>query len=552
MKTFMLIICGLFGLSLTTNAQSINLTPWPMQITTSEGVYRLPRSFRISTAGLTQEQQTEAARFADELRRTTGLKVKLSEGKRGALNLRRDESVADPEGYRLSITTKGITAEARTTVGLFYALQSLRKMLPANVCAGISDTHQTYTLPLVTIDDAPRFRYRGFMLDVSRHFFTTQELKKLLRLMATYKMNVFHWHLTDDQGWRVEIKKYPLLTTVGAVRKNSWNTDLKNGSFWTGKPYGPYFYTQDDIRDVVTYADSLHITVVPEVEVPGHLAAAMTAYPEFSCNPAGEHSVWVDGGISTDVLNVANPAAVQFVKDIISELVPLFPGELFHVGGDETPTTAWEHNAMCQAVYAAEGLTSYSQLQSRFTREIASHLQALGKHIAVWNEAITAKGADLSLVKAAGATVFCWNPCQTGARMAAEAGLNAIVTNWGADGCYYINRRANSKDFGAGRGGDNLQKMYDYWPVPVDVPAALQPRYYGVQATFWTEHVSENDHLEHLALPRLMGVAEAGWTPQQGKSFTHFVQRMKQDTAYLRLAGFHYHPQYIDYEGSGE
>ena len=194
-------------------------------------------------------------------------------------------------------------------------------------------------------------------------------------------------------------------------------------------------------------------------------------------------------------------------------------------------------------------MTSYSQLQSRFTRQLAEHLHSLGKRICVWNEAITARGADMQLIRSSGATVFCWNPCQDGARKAAEAGLPAIISNWGQDGCYYINRRACSKDFGAGRGGDNLQKMYDYLPVPDDVPAELHPHYIGVQATFWTEHVSNTDHLEHLALPRLMGMAEIGWTPQALRSFPHFVERMKQDTAYLRLAGFRYHPQYLDYDG---
>ncbi|MBR3092661.1 MAG: beta-N-acetylhexosaminidase [Bacteroidaceae bacterium] len=529
--------------------KDVNLTPWPMELTTTGGEYVLPRTLLICTMGLNDDQQKEVTRFATELCRVTGLKVKWTARQRADMTVRVDDSVTDPEGYRLQVTKKGITVYASTATGIFYALQSLRKMLPAHVAAGVPRLGERCSLPFVGINDAPRFRYRGFMLDVSRHFFTTQEIKKLLSLMALYKMNHFHWHLTDDQGWRVEIRKYPRLTTVGAVRENSWNTELERGSYWTGETYGPYFYTQDDIRDVVAYADSLHITVVPEVEMPGHLSAVMAAYPEFSCDPGGGHRVWTDGGISTDVLNVANPAAVQFACDVLTELAPLFPGELFHVGGDETPTTAWENNELCKKVFQEEQMTSYSQLQSRFTRQLAEHLHSLGKRICVWNEAITAPGADMQLIRSSGATVFCWNPCQDGARKAAEAGLPAIISNWGQDGCYYINRRACSKDFGAGRGGDNLQKMYDYLPVPDDVPAELHPHYIGVQATFWTEHVSNTDHLEHLALPRLIGMAEIGWTPQALRSFPHFVERMKQDTAYLRLAGFRYHPQYLDYDG---
>lgn len=550
MNRFYALLFALCILCPLAKSQSVNLTPWPAQMSTSPGTFILPHNLSIQTSGLDADEQTEVRRFADELSHTTGIRIKYSRSKRATLKVNADPTLKDAEGYRLTITKKGIVVAASSATGLFYAFQSIYKMLPPNVCAGVRDTSQTYELPLADITDRPRFAYRGFMLDVSRHFFDTAEIKKMLRLMAHYKMNHFHWHLTDDQGWRVEIKKYPKLTSIGAVRSNSWNTDLVKGSHWTGKPYGPYFYTQDDIRDVVAYADSLHITVVPEVEMPGHLAAAMAAYPEYSCAPDGEHRVWVDGGISTDVLNVANPAAVQFAKDILTELAPLFPGTLFHVGGDETPTTAWENNTACQAIYASENLQAYSQLQSRFTREIAAHLHLLGKRIAVWNEAITARGADIALIKASEAMVFCWNPCQKGALKAAEAGLKTIITNWGTDGCYYINRRANSKDFGAGRGIDDIKKMYDYQPVPATVPESLQRYYYGVQGTFWCEHVSENEHLEHLALPRLMGIAEAGWTPQERRSFTHFIERMKTDTAFLRLAGYRYHPQFIDYEGA--
>ena len=539
----------MWGWAMPTYSQSVNLTPWPKEMSQQSGQLVLPQHFRIQTEELTSELMSEVERFAEELSRTTGIEVSFDDTN-PTMRIHKATSTMDEEGYNLTIAESGITVETGTAAGLFYALQSIKKMLPANVAAGVLRADTEYTLPLVTIKDAPRFRYRGFMLDVSRHFFTTDEVKKILRLMALYKMNHFHWHLTDDQGWRVEIKKYPKLTSVGAVRDNSWNTDMNYGSYWANKLYGPYFYTQDEIRDVVEYAARLHITVVPEVEMPGHLAAAMTAYPKFSCTPNGSHSVWISGGISTDVLNVGNDAAVQFAKDILSELAPLFPGEVFHVGGDETPTTAWQNNAECRAVYQAEGMTNYSQLQSRFTKQIAEHLQTLGKRIAVWNEAVTASGANTTLIKESGATVYCWNPCQSGAQKAANLGLNAIITNYGQDGCYYINRKANNADYGAGNGGDNLQKMYAYLPVPSNVASNLQKYYYGVQGTFWCEHVSDTAHLEHLALPRLMGIAETGWTPQARKNFTQFVNRMKQDTAFLNMAGYHYHPQYIEYEGA--
>ena len=535
-------------LSLTICAQNVNLTPWPKTMTVKSGTWTLPTPLSITTDGLSDEEMTEVHKFAAQLGTLVDGTPTINEGDAN-MTVRHSATDLGNEAYKLEISANGVTVEASTPRGLFYAFQSFIMMLPSNTKAGKHE-ETAITLPYVSINDAPTFQYRGFMLDVSRHFWTVKEIKKILRVMAAYKMNYFHWHLTDDQGWRVEIKKYPKLTTVAATRDNSYSTDMQYGQYWLNQQYGPYFYTQEEIKEVVDYAADMHITVVPEIEMPGHFAAAVTAYPEFSCNPNGSHGVWNSGGISTDVLNVANNDAVQFAKDILSEIVPLFPCDFIHIGGDETPTTAWQNNAECKALYQAEGMTSYSQLQSRFTKQIADFLKEKGKRIAVWNEAVTASGANTDMIKESNATVYCWNPCQSGALKAANLGLNAIITNYGTDGCYYINRRANSLDYGAGQGGDNLQKTYNYVPLPSSVATDLQKYFMGVQGSFWCEHVSDTLHLEHLALPRLMAIAEAGWTPQSRKNFTQFVNRMKQDTAMLRYMGLNFHPQFIAYEGA--
>lgn len=551
MKKLFSVLFALLATVATVTAQTVNLTPWPKSMNVKTGQYVLPSAITINATGLADEVMADVNNFAATLRAATGRTVTISSAENATLTLKLSTTRLGDEAYKLTVAADGITIVASTPEGFFYGLQSVKKMLPANVMLGLPDTAAEYALPLVTINDEPRFAYRGFMLDVSRHFFTVDEIKKMLRLMAYYKMNHFHWHLTDDQGWRVEVKKYPKLTTVGATRSNSWNTDLKYGQYWTNAQYGPYFYTQAQIREVVAYAAALHITVVPEIEVPGHLAAAMAAYPEYSCNPSGSHSVWVTGGISTDVLNVANEGAVQFVKDILTEIAPLFPSEVFHIGGDETPTTAWQNNAECQALYAAEGMTNYSQLQSRFTKIIAEHLRTLGKKIAVWNEAITAGGANTGLIQESEATVYCWTPCQTAAAKAADLGLRAIITEYNSGGqSYYINRRPTGSDYGAGGGDNTLQATYNYVPVPSSVSTARQPYYYGVQGTFWCEHVSEPEHLEYLALPRLMALAEAGWTPQARKDWTSFRDRMRRDTTMLRLGGYNYHPQFLEYDGA--
>ena len=416
-----------------------------------------------------------------------------------------------------------------------------------------------YALPVSRIEDEPRFAYRGFMLDVSRHFFTIEQVKKMIDLMAIYKMNVFHWHLTDDQGWRAEIKQYPLLTTVGAERKSSYDTPItrieENGQvYWTGegaqtgRKYGPFYYTQEEMREVVRYAAERHIDVLPEVDMPGHFVAAMHAYPEYSCHPDYAPEVWTNGGISSDVLNVANPEAVQFAKNIITELCDIFPYPYFHIGGDECPTTQWESNALCQEKLRQLGKSSYRALQTEFIREINAHLDTLGKKMFCWNESITEGGADLDLMKQSGATIMCWNPCQSGAAKAASLGLNAIITEWGS-GCYYINRK-QSNDYGeptaAGSGNDAVSATYNYMPVPSNVSAENAKYYIGVQATFWTEHVSSNEYLEYLALPRFMCVAEAGWTPQEKKDWRSFVRRMTIDTEMLDLGEYIYARHWMD------
>ena len=524
-------------------AQSVNLTPWPKTITTTGGVFTFPNAFNINTSNLDEAQMEEVKNFADQFSTATGLTAKVVADDNAPVNVVYASSVTDPEGYNLTITSSKITLQASTAVGVFYGLQSIKKMMPGNVMLGVYKPGE-YTVPTVNIKDAPRFRYRGFMLDVSRHFFDVNEVKKILRLMSYYKMNFFHWHLTDDQGWRVQIDKYPKLTTVGATRSNSWNSSLKYGQYWTNSQYGPYFYTKDEIRDVVAYAEKLHITIVPEVDMPGHMCSVMAAYPEFSCTPNGSHSVQINGGVFSDVLNVANEGAVQFCKDVITELAELFPGERFNIGGDECPTTAWENNAECQAKVNSLGLTHFRQLQSLFIKEMSDHLVSLGKKPSVWNESITAGNADTELVKQTGAIVYCWNPTSTSAAKAKELGLQCIITPWETNASYYINRKANTQDYGAGNGqADNLKIMYNYQPIDNGVT-------YGVQGTFWCEHVSDVDHLEHLALPRLMGIAESGWTPLASKNFNQFVNRMKQDTAMLKMGGYNYHPQFIEYDGA--
>ena len=519
-------------------ADFVNITPKPLKVTTAAGTVSLPGSFTVSADGLGEDEAAEAGKFAASLQ-AAGIDASVGAASGAFVRMQAGGVSMAEEGYSLDVKPEGITVKAVSPEGFFYAFQTLKKLLPANVMAGVPGTG-TYSLPVITVDDEPRFAYRGFMLDVARHFFSAAEVKKMLKVMAAYKMNKFHWHLSDDQGWRVEIKKYPKLTTVGATASNCYVTDLQYGAYWTNAQYGPLYYTQEEIRDVVEYAKELHIDIIPEIDMPGHFIAALASYPEYSCTPQAKREPMTWGGVYSDVLNVGDPKAVQFAKDIISEIIDLFPGEQINIGGDECPTSAWEGNAQCREAYAKLGLTNYRQLQSHFIKEMADFIASKGRKTSVWNEAISAGGADLDLIKATGATVYCWTGPQPAARKAAEMGLDNIITPWGP---YYINRKQSSAWFEQtlpGDGSDNLKATYEYVPVPADVPANLAKHYIGVQGTFWTEHVADTAMMEYLAMPRLFAVAEAGWTQQSAKNYADFTKRIAADTTFLNLAGYGY------------
>ncbi len=515
----------------------VNLTPYPKQMTVADGELVLPQTFVVNCGALADSITAEAQKFVEVFNHATGYNATVGANADGALvnlTLVEKDAALGSEGYRLTVTAEGVNIEAQTTDGFFYAFQTLKKILPTNVMAGVKDEKVTrYALPFVNIVDAPRYKQRSFMLDVSRHFFTVEEVKRILDLMACYKMNAFHWHLTDDQGWRVEIKKWPKLTELGSIAPNSRFTDMAYGQYWINRPYGPYFYTQEELKEVVEYARNLHIDIIPEIDMPGHFVAALHAYPEFSCSPEASHTVWIDGGISSDVLNVANPKAVQFAKDILGEIMDIFPGEYIHIGGDECPTSAWENNADCQKMKEELGLPNFRQLQSQFIKEVGGYINERGRKVGVWNEAITAGGVDTKIIQDVDAIVYCWTGADNAANKASQLGLKSIYT---PQPRYYINRKQRPDDYNAGDGSDNLQNVYAVNPYASA---------HGIQGTFWAEHVSEPEHLEYQALPRLIAIAEAGWTPQTRRNFTDFCNRITADSTMLNYNNYYYNRDYM-------
>ncbi len=534
------LLCG------TLSAQAQTLIPRPERYAAGDGQFTFTSATRVACDALPDSLKVEAHRFIDALNTASGLGVTSTADAAAAVVCQQvEDKTLGAEGYKLTVTPENITVSAQTSAGFFNGFQSLKMLLPLNVMAEKADATVTdYSVAACTITDKPRFGYRGFMLDCSRHFFSVDEIKRMLDVMGYYKMNRFHWHLTDDQGWRFEMPKYPKLQTIAATRQGSYDVDLKHGRYYVSDQYGPYYYTVNQMKDIVAYAAERHIEVIPEIEMPGHMCAAMTAYPELSCDYYGSHRVWNDGGVSSDVLDISNPDAIQFCKDILDELVDIFPSKYIHIGGDECPTTAWEKNADCQALKEELGLSTFRALQSHFTHELAEYMAGKDdpekrRKLIAWNESITASGSATSLLKNDGLTIMCWTGAENASSVANGLGMATILT---PQPQYYINRKQSNRPgevTNAGSGTDcTLQIVYEHKPT-------VRSKTLGIQGTFWCEHVSSNEGLEYQALPRLIALAESAWTPESKRNFNNFLTRMRRDTTLLNYGGYAWCNNYL-------
>lgn len=520
-------------------ASPLSLIPLPASVQQGSGQFTFPAKVQLCVPSYTGDSvKAVAKRWAGNFTKSTGIKVSVGKKANAAIQLRLNSGLA-PEAYDLQVTRERIVIEAARPAGFFYALQTLNQLLPSRaVMAGVKATDvQVWTLPVVTIKDHPRFEWRGFMLDEGRHFYGKEEIKKLLDVMAAYKLNRFHWHLTEDQGWRIEIKKYPRLTEVGAWRNSKvlgWGEVKPDG-----QRYGGY-YTQKDAREIVRYAQERFIEIVPEVDIPGHSQAAVAAYPEFlSCDPQNQHEVWLWQGVSPDVINVSHPQAVQFAKDVIDELTAIFPFHYIHLGGDECPTNKWEANEACRQQLASIGSKNFRDLQINFYRQLQDHIAqkpaSEQRQLIFWNEVLHGNtrplGTDI--------TIMAWVGADGAAKDAAQRGMKTILS---PQIPYYINRRQSNlptEPRSQGHGTETVEAVYNYVPM-AGIPADLQQQYMGVQANFWTEWVEEASVVQYLMFPRLAAVAEAGWTPQQLRKYPDFLERLQAEAKYYELRGVDY------------
>lgn len=529
----------LLGSNEMLTAQEIALTPQPAHLTVKDGRFEFGNQLKAKVT----PYQGDSIRmvfesFKKELQEATGIKVSSTQKEAKARIILDLNPQLPAEAYKLNVSKEQVRIEASRPAGFYYALQTLKQLMPRNVMAGVATSdHSQWSLPSVEIEDAPRFEWRGFMLDEGRHFFGKDEIKRVIDMMAIYKMNRFHWHLTEDQGWRIEIKKYPKLTETGAWRNSKVLAygDVKPD----GERYGG-FYTQKDIKEIVAYAKKKFIEIIPEIDIPGHSQAAVAAYPEFlACDPENKHEVWLQQGISTDVINVANPKAMQFAKEVIDELTELFPFNYIHLGGDECPTNKWQKNDECKKLLSEIGSSNFRDLQIYFYKQLKDYIATKPadqqRQLIFWNEVLHGNTSILDN----DITIMAWIGANAAAKQAAKQGINTILS---PQIPYYINRKQSklpTEPMSQGHGTETVEAVYNYQPLK-DVDAALQPYYKGVQANFWTEWVTEPSVLEYLMLPRLAAVAEAGWTPQEKRNYEDFKERIRKDAELYDLKGWNY------------
>ena len=514
-------------------ANPTEIIPAPEQVRLIGGQFQLGAASRVlADPAFKNEAQLLAAR----LRAATGFKVTMQSpataggGGDILLTAHGADSGLGAEGYALTAGTHSVVIRAATAAGIFYGTQSLLQLLPPEVFSTQRVSGVAWTVPGVEITDAPRFVWRGFMLDVSRHFFTKAEVEKVLDLMALYKLNTFHWHLVDDQGWRIEIKKYPRLTEIGAWRKGiGFGLDPKASTAYDAQGRYGGFYTQRDIRDVVAYAAERHITIVPEIEMPGHSSAALMAYPELAC-PNAKIALPDKGGVFTGVYCAGNDATFEFLGNVLKEVAGLFPGKYIHIGGDEVVKSNWMNCAECQARIKHEGLKNEKELQSYFIRRIEKIVNADGKSIIGWSE-IREGGLAPS------AALMDWIG---GGAASAESGHDVVMTP--TKFCYFdhyqsTNRTAEPVAIG---GYLPLSRVYQFEPVPGGLPAQFQSHVLGGQANLWTEYIPNLRQVEYMMFPRLEALSEVDWSPKAQRNWGDFQTRATYNESRLEAMGINY------------
>lgn len=514
--------------------------PLPQEVSlTQENPFKLNENVLIAYPENNALLQRNAEFLSEYIQQATNYAPKTKaiaagEQVKNAIVLGLDPSIANKEGYVLTTTPEGININGQTENGVFYGIQTIRKSIPAEA------KEATILIPAGEIKDEPRFSYRGMHLDVGRHFFPKEFMKKYIDLLALHNMNTFHWHLTDDQGWRIEIKKYPKLTEIGSQRSRT--VIGRNTQEYDNTPYGGFF-TQEEAKEIVKYAQERYITVIPEVDLPGHMLAALAAYPEMGCT-GGPYEVCPRWGIFEDVLCIGNDQTMQFLEDVMNEIIEIFPSKYVHIGGDEAPRTRWEKCPKCQARIKTEGLkadknhTAEDRLQSYCMTRIEEFLNSKGRQIIGWDEILEGDVAP-------NATVMSWRGMEGGIK-AAQLGHDVIMTP--TSFCYFdYYQTADTKDEPLGIGGYvPIEKVYSLEPVPAVLTEEQSKHILGAQANLWTEYIHSSEHVEYMVLPRMAALAEVQWTQPEKKDFKDFTKRLARLMKFYQRDGFNYAKHVFD------
>lgn len=510
--------------------------PMPHEIVAAQGTpFVLKSGVKILYPEGNAQMQRNAELLAEYLKTATGKDFAVEAGTEGknAIVLALGVDNKNPEAYELKVAGEGVTVKGATEAGVFYGIQTLRKSLPVAVGANIS-------LPAVDIKDAPRFAYRGAHFDTSRHFFTVDEVKTYIDMLALHNMNRMHWHFTEDQGWRIEIKKYPKLTEIGS--KRSETVIGKNSGKYDGVPHEG-FYTQEEAKEIVKYAAERFITVIPEIDIPGHMQAALAAYPELGCT-GGPYEVWKMWGVSEDVLCIGNDQSLKFLEDVFAELIEIFPSEYIHIGGDECPKVRWAQCPKCQARIKQLGLksdakhTKEERLQSYVISHVEKFLNEHGRQIIGWDEILEGGLAP-------NATVMSWRG-EGGGIEAAKQHHDVIMTpNTYLYFDYYQSKDTDNEPLAIG-GYLPVERVYSYEPMPKSLTPDEQKYIKGVQANLWTEYIPTFSHAQYMVLPRWAALAEVQWSAPEKKDYANFLSRLPRLIQWYDAEGYNYAKHVFD------
>jgi len=519
-----------------TTVANYEVVPMPLEInTTQQASFLLKSGVTVYYPAGNEKMQRNAEFLASYVKAQTGieLQVQAGEGGKGGIVLQLGLTNDNPEAYQLKVDASQVVISSPSEAGVFYGIQTLRKAV--DVAEG-----SNVELPAVEIKDQPRFGYRGMMLDVGRHFFSIDEIKTYIDMMALHNINRFHWHLSEDQGWRIEIKKYPKLTEIGSMRKET--VIGHNSGKYDGKPYGG-FYTQEQAKEIVAYAAERYITVIPEIDLPGHMQAALAAYPELGCT-GGPYEVWTQWGVSDNVLCAGNDQTIQFIKDVLAEIVEIFPSEYIHVGGDECPKVKWSTCPKCQARIKALGLksdnkhTKEERLQSYVIHEAEEFLNSKGRKMIGWDE--TLEGG-----LAPNATVMSWRG-EAGGIEAAKQHHDVVMTpNTYLYFDYYQSKDTETEPMAIG-GYLPIERVYSYEPMPKSLSPEEQKYIVGVQANLWTEYIPDFKQVQYMVLPRMAALSESQWCAPEKKNYEAFLQRVSRLVNIYAKNGWNYATHIFD------